>query len=125
MDSVMTVARIFGPLLGIIGLWMLLYSDNVVKIATSIKGSPAAQYASAFFNLLFGLYIINAYNVWEWNMYFFVTLLGWVLFLRGVLGLYMPQLIVQWFMTKHSMTKTMGVVPFVWGLILTWIGFYM
>ena len=125
MDSAMMVASIFGPLLGIVGLWMLLYGDNVVKITTSMKNSPAAQYASAFYNLLLGLFIINAYNVWDWNVFFFVTLLGWAMFIRGVLGLFMPQLVVQWFMTRSAWMKTMGIIPFVWGLILTWIGFYM
>lgn len=125
MDSALMVARVFGPLLGIIGLWMLLYGDNVVKIATSVKNSPAAQYVSAFYNLLVGLFIINVYNVWEWDVFFFVTLLGWWMFVRGVLGLFLPQLIVQWFMTKNTWMKTMGIIPFVWGLILTWTGYYM
>jgi len=125
MDSVMMVASVFGPLLGIVGLWMLLYGENVVKITTSIKNSPAVQYVSSYVSLLLGLFIINAYNVWDWDVFFFVTLLGWAMFIRGVLGLFMPQLIVQWFMTKNSWMKTMGIIPFVWGLILTWIGYYM
>ncbi|NGX59551.1 MAG: hypothetical protein KR126chlam3_00703 [Chlamydiae bacterium] len=125
MDSAMMLAKVFGPLLGIVGLWMLLYGDNVVKITTSIKNSPAAQYFSAFVNILIGLFIINTYNVWEWNVFFFITLLGWAMFIRGILGLYMPQLIVQWFMTKNAWMKTMGIIPFVWGLILTWTGYYM
>ncbi|NGX27358.1 MAG: hypothetical protein K940chlam6_01292, partial [Chlamydiae bacterium] len=86
MDSAMMVARVFGPLLGIMGLWMLLYGDNVVKITSSMKNSPVAQYSSAFYNLLLGLFIINAYNIWDWNVFFFVTLLGWAMFIRGVLG---------------------------------------
>lgn len=125
MDSAMMLARVFGPFLAILGLWMLLYGDNVAKIMASVKSSPSAQYWSAIFNLLIGLFIINAYNVWTWNIFFFVTLLGWAMFIRGVLALFMPQLIVQWFMTKNTWMKTMGIIPFVWGLILTWTGYYM
>ena len=125
MDSAIMLARVFGPFLGILGLWMLLYGDNVVKIMASVKGSPNAQYCSAVFNLLIGIFIINAYNVWDWNVFFFVTLLGWAMFLRGVLALFMPQLIVQWLMTRSTWMKTMGIIPFVWGLILTWTGYYM
>lgn len=125
MDSAMMIARVFGPLMGIVGLWMLLYGDNVVKIATSVKNSPAAQYGISLYNLLIGLWIINVFNSWEWDVFFFVTLLGWWMFIRGVLGLFMPQLMVQWFMTKNTWLKTMGIIPFVWGLILTWTGYYM
>ena len=125
MESAMILARVFGPFLGILGLWMLLYGDNVVKIMASMKSSPCALYTSAVFNLLIGLFIINMYNVWVWDVFFFVTLLGWVMFLRGVFALFMPQVVVKAVMTKGNWMKTMGVIPFVWGLILTWTGYYM
>lgn len=125
MDAAIKLAQVFGPYMGIIGLWMLLYGDNVVKIMAAKKASPIALYASAVFNLLLGLFIVVTYNVWVWNVFFLVTLLGWVLFIRGVVGLFMPQLIVKAMMTRTTWMKTMGIIPFVWGLILTWVGFYM
>jgi len=125
MDAAMMIAQVFGPFLAIVGLWMLLYGDNVVKIMTSMKGSPSAQYLAALLNLLIGIFIMCHYNVWSWNIQFFVTLLGWVMFIRGVLGLFVPQLIVKWTMTHTSWMKTMGIIPFVWGLLLIWAGFYM
>ncbi len=125
MQAALMIASVFGPFLGITGLWMLLYGDNVVKIMNSMKASPHALYCSAIFNLLLGVFIINSYNVWMWDIFFFVTLLGWVMFLRGVLGLFLPQFMVRLQMTKKSWMKTMGIIPFVWGLILTWAGYYM
>lgn len=125
MDSAIMLARVFGPFLGILGLWMLLYGDNVVKVMAAMKNSPVALYSSAVFNLLIGIFIMCNYNVWTWNIFFFVTLLGWVMFLRGVFALFVPQIIVKCIMSKSSWMKTMGIVPFVWGLILTWTGFYM
>jgi hypothetical protein len=123
--SAIMIARIFGPFMGIIGLWMLLYGDNFAKTMTAIKGSASALYASAVFNLLLGLFIINGFNVWEWNIFFFVTLLGWVMFIRGVCGLFLPHTVTKSIMTQNGWMKTMGVIPFVWGLLLIWIGFYM
>jgi len=124
MESAMMIARVFGPFMAILGLWVLLYSDNVAKIWNSMKNSPAALYASAVLNLLVGLFIINGYNFWSMNIFFFVTLLGWVSFIRGVIGLFMPQLIVRLFMLKSSGIRLLGLVPLVWGLILIWAGFY-
>jgi len=125
MDMAIKLARVFGPFLGILGLWMLLYGENVVKILSARKTNPSALYTSAVFNLLIGLFIICSYNVWIWDIFFFVTLLGWVMFLRGVLTLFMPQLVVKSMMSRASWMKTMGIIPFVWGLILTWLGYYM
>lgn len=124
MDTAMMLAKIFGPFLAIWGLWMLLYGDNVSKIMTSLKNSPACLYCSAMINMFLGIYVIVMYNMWDMNMFFFVTLLGWVLFLRGLLGLFMPQMMVRW-MSHSTCMKCMGIIPFVWGLILVWIGYYM
>ncbi|NGX39791.1 MAG: hypothetical protein KR126chlam1_01124 [Chlamydiae bacterium] len=125
METAIMLAKVFGPFMGILGLWMLLYGDNVVKIMTATKSSPVALYSSAVFNLLIGLFIICSYNVWQWDIFFFVTLLGWVMFIRALIALFIPQLVVKSLMTKTSWMKTMGIVPFVWGLILTWAGYYM
>lgn len=124
MSSALMIAQVFGPFLGILGLWMLLYGENVVKIMTSIKNTPAAHYLSSSVNMLVGLFIMNSYNIWSWDMMFFVTLLGWVVFIRGVLGLFVPQLMVRLFMSNVSWMKSMGIIPFVWGLILIWAGYY-
>ena len=125
MEAAYMIAKVFGPFLGITGLWMLLYGDNVVKIMTSMKNTPYALYCSAVFNLLLGVFIIVSYNVWMWDIFFFVTLLGWVMFLRGVLGLFLPQFMIKFQMSKMSWMKTMGIIPFVWGLILIWAGYYV
>ena len=125
MEAAYMIAKVFGSFLGITGLWMLLYGDNVVKIMTSMKNTPYALYCSAVFNLLLGVFIIVSYNVWMWDIFFFVTLLGWVMFLRGVLGLFLPQFMIKFQMSKMSWMKTMGIIPFVWGLILIWAGYYV
>lgn len=124
MDSAVMLAKVFGPFLAIIGLWMLLYGDNLVKIMTTMKNSPPSVYLAAIVTLLIGLFMINTYNSWSMDIYFFVTLLGWAMFLRGVLGFFLPQVLVLLFMKNTAWIKVMGIFPFVWGLILIWAGFY-
>jgi len=123
MDSAIMLAKIFGPFLAIMGLWMLIYRDNLLKVVTSTINSPAALYFSALISLLLGLFIIIHYNSWRMDIYTFVTLLGWFLFLRGLLGLFMSHVIVM-IVSNRSWLKVMGVIPLVWGLILIWAGFY-
>lgn len=125
MDSAVMMARIFGFFIGILGLWMLLYGDNVVKVMTSIKNSPANQYINSVVSMFLGLYIMCSFNDWTWNVMITLTWLGWVFFLRGFLGLFVPHLVVKCMMTNTSWMKTMGIIPFVWGLILIWAGYYM
>ncbi len=103
---------------------MLLFGAHVTKVVNGIRGSAAAQYAGSAINLLLGLAIISSYNEWRADPLIFITLLGWALFIRGVLGLYMPRFITNTILSA-KWTKLFGLLPFIWGLILIWLGFYV
>ena len=123
MQSAVWLSSIFGPLLFILGLWMLAYGENLSKVFTSMKNTPSAFYISSVINLLLGLVIISHHNVWMWNATFFLTLLGWVFLIRGIMGLYIPQLMFK--MMSNSFMKIMGIIPLIWGVILCWVAFFM
>ena|SRR3972149_9918263 len=124
MDKAIWLAQVFGPLLTIMGLWMLLYSENLIKVMTSIKNTPGCFYMMGLTNLLIGLAIVNMYNMWMWHPAVLISLLGWVLIIRGVLVLFIPQLIIKHTMTNHRFMRAFGLLPLVWGLALWWFGFY-
>src|SRR5690242_2315734 len=122
MQNAMWLAAIFGPYLVIHSLWMLFYHDNLQKVWTSIKSTPAVFHLGAAVTLWIGLAAVNTYNVWVANLAFFVTLLGWVLVIRGVFALFVPQLFLKWMAHKHA-SKAWGVITLVWGLLLCWLAF--
>jgi hypothetical protein len=123
MQTAIWLAMIFGPFLAIVGLWMLLYSDNLLKTYASIKGTPAVMYMRSVVNMLLGLTIITQYNMWQWDGSLLVTLLGWVLFIRGVITLYVPQFVMKLGMSDQKALKYRGVIPLIWGLALCWFAF--
>jgi uncharacterized protein YjeT (DUF2065 family) len=123
MQNALWLASIFGPFLVITGLWMLLYSENLIKIVTSVKNTPACFYLMGVINLLIGLTIISQYNIWNWDAAFLVTLLGWVLILRGILSLFVPQLLLKMTMNNNKTIKLIGIIPFIWGIALCWFAF--
>lgn len=125
MENAIWLASIFGPFLTILGLWMLLYSENLMKIFTSMKSTPGAFYLGGILNLLLGLTVLAEYNMWHWSsLTVLVTLLGWVLLLRGICVLFVPQLVIRMTMTHPTVVKTLGLVPFIWGLLLSWLAFH-
>lgn len=123
VSEALSIASIFGPLLVVLGLWMLLFTENLTKVWNSLKASPCSFYQMAVLNLLFGLFIVNHFNAWIWDKLFLVTLLGWVLILRGALALFIPQLFIKISMTSPSRAKKVGLIPLVWGLVLCWVAF--
>ncbi len=124
MQNAMWLASIFGPLLMIMGIWMLFYHDNMGKVCNSIKHTPGLIYTLSIFNLLIGLTILSQFNVWVMGLSFLVTLLGWVTLVRGLLALFVPQMWIKW---SHdpSWMKIKGIVPLIWGFGLCWLAFWM
>jgi len=104
---------------------MLLYVDNMMKVWTSIKNTPAAFYISSTINFLVGLAILSQYDMWSMDVLVLVTLLGWVMVIRGVLGLFVPQLLLQMTLGNASFMKVMGIIPLAWGVALCWVAFFM
>ncbi len=125
MQNAMWLASIFGPFMTIIGLWMLLYVENLTKVWSAIKNNPAAFYYGSVVNFLIGLTILTQYDMWSWDAFVLVTLLGWVMVIRGIMGLFLPQLLLKMMMSNPSFVKVMGVIPLVWGLALCWLAYFM
>jgi hypothetical protein len=124
-NAAMWLASIFGPFLVILGLWMLLYCDQMMKVMTGIKNSAAIFYLNSVFNILVGFTVLSQYDLWGWNLLVLVTLLGWFMVVRGVMGLFVPQLLIDILMGNPGFTKVMGIIPLVWGVFLSYVGFFM
>jgi len=124
MDAAMYLSSVFGPFMTIIGAWMLLHPENFMMVWRGIKNSPSMLYHSSALNLLIGFLVLSQYDFWTWTPFIWVTLLGWVMIVRGLLGLFAPQLLMKIFLKHAKVTRFVGVIPLVWGLILSWIGFF-
>lgn len=121
----MWIAGIFGPYLIIMGLWMLFYHDNMMKVLTSLKNSPASLMVSSVISLIVGLAVISEYNVWMWQLALLVTLFGWYQLVRGVMVLFLPQLFIKLATNNQQWLKVKGLVPLIWGFLLCWLAFWM
>lgn len=123
MDTAVWLARIFGPFLLILGIWMLFYHHNAHKITTSMKNTPAIFYCHGSINLLIGLFILNSYNYWDRSLFVLIPILGWLFLLRGLMILFFPQVLVKCTMHSHSAIRLSAIVPLVFGVLLCWIAY--
>src|ERR1700680_4509567 len=123
--AAMWLASIFGPLLVIIGLWKLLYADAFAKVLNSMKNSHGLMYFTSVIYLWVGFTVLSQYDVWEMDALVLVTLLGWAMIVRGILGLFVPQMLHDMYIGHKGFTRVCGLIPLVWGVLLCWIGFFM
>lgn len=124
MQNALWLASVFGPLLVILGVWMLFYKDNVLKVWTSIKASPGTVYVLGVIDLILGLVIINAYNVWAKDLLVLVTLLGWFFFLKGISIFFSPQLLLR-HKARSETFSIRGLLSLIWGAALCWSAFWV
>lgn len=117
MDNSVWLAGIFGPLLAIVGLWRLIHSENLNKVITSVKTTPGLFYLMCFINLLIGLTVLNNYRMWSLSTATLITIYGWLMAIRGIIGFFMPQLIYK-AISHRPFLKVWGIVPLVAGLLL-------
>lgn len=125
MQNAMWIASIFGPFLMIMGIWMLFYHDNMMKVATSCKNTPGVFYLSGIISMIIGLTVLSQYNMWNWGLPLLVTLFGWVILIRGLLILFVPQAAIKMSMGDPNWLKIKGIIPLIWGFGMCWLAFWM
>ncbi len=123
MSYAIEIAKIFGPIFVIWGLWVFLYKENSKKVLEGLSKSLPCLYLLGILNLIVGLFIINSYSVWCWHPSLLVTLLGWGVFLEGIIFFFIPKLSVKLYSLKKNTLTLFGLGAFIWGLALMWLAY--
>jgi uncharacterized protein YjeT (DUF2065 family) len=84
MQKEVVLACIVGPILLVYGLSILIYAKQWKKVAAWMEKDHFGMLPMAFLCLAFGLILVNAYNIWDGNVFLLITLTGWALILKSV-----------------------------------------
>jgi len=125
MDVAVILAKILGPLLVIFGLWCFLAPAHMKKGLLELTQSAGLQFIYGLINLLVGLVVITLYNYWSGDLFVFVTLVGWALFLRGVALWFMPKKFLHSRRAGSLYGNIFKYLVLVWGVILVWAGYFL
>ncbi len=123
MFNPIEISRVFGPLLIIMGVWSLLYQNNVKKVSEAFKKNVAIHYLGALINLIIGLLVIYSSPNWGFHLTVLVTILGWVFFLKGLIFFILPNFFIKIFSQKKSVYMLSGLISIIWGLAFVWFTF--
>lgn len=118
MESAIWLAKIFGPLLIIFGVWSFIFVKEVQKSMTSYKTNPALVHLNGFFNLVLGLIILSLHFSWTPNMAVLLTILGWVLVIRAVILLFASTLVESAGMKHDAIARLVGLICLIWGIAI-------
>jgi hypothetical protein len=121
------LARLFGLSLTIVAVWMLADEPD---LGATIQALPLDRPAILLLSLMCiasGLAVVLGHQVWSGGIApVLVTLVGWLLLVRGVVLLFLPPSLLERIVAALVGTGWLyasGVVALGLGLILTYAGF--
>ncbi len=89
------IARLMGPVFLTIGvgmvMGMLTEGEGYSSLLKEFIGSRALIFVTGTLALVAGLAVVNAHNLWVPDWRVIVTVLGWLMILRGIMNLVFPQ----------------------------------
>ena len=130
MNTSKSLARLMGPILLVIGIGMacglIMEGAGYSNVLKEFIANRALIFLTGILALLAGVAIINVHNVWVPDWRVIVTVLGWLLVLRGIMLLVFP-LTVQVFgdrvATSEAGVTAGAALTFVLGAVLCIMGY--
>lgn len=116
-------ARVLGPFFAIVPATIAVRGENMRTLLDEFGSNPMWPWLFGAILLLFGTLIIAFHQFWRGVAPVLVSLLGWFLFIRGVLLLTVPQRVTQAGEALTSRGAYIGVRVFFLGLAC--VGLYL
>ena len=121
------LAQVIGLFTVITTLAMLLQRRMTEEVISSLIANRALLYVVGLIATLCGLLIVLSHNVWKGGaLPIVVTLLGWLILLRGILFLVLPRETIQYVYRNLNFRRNYPIIAAVGlglGLLLTYAGF--
>ena len=111
----------------VFGLSHLLYPAKWAALFLPLRQHASGGLLLGTLNLLLGLFVILAHNVWTWGIPVFVTLAGWIMTVKSVVYLLFPRALARVMPTDVGMQRAFriaGVVGIIVGALLAYDSFY-
>ena len=91
MDTSLFLAKLIGPIFVIVGIGLLLNGDRYRAVVDEVMSSHALLYIFGAIALTGGLAIVLTHNVWVWDWPVIITIVGWLMIVRGSFRIVFPQ----------------------------------
>jgi hypothetical protein len=126
MQTSIFLARLIGPILLIVAVGMLISPKSFRTMAGEVVKSVTLVYLFGLIDFAAGLAILLTHNVWLLSWRVLITLIGWLLLIRGAMRILIPEKIMPYGakMLRNKQTLPIsGVVIGILGLILCYFGY--
>lgn len=127
MEYSMLLARIIGPVYLVLILSYILNPGRYDKMVHDMVKSPMVLYSAAVLGLIGGMILVTTHNVWVYEWTVLVTVIGWVMVVKSVFLLFLGEImmdITKWVMKKKALLMVGMLIGLVFGVYLTYMGYF-
>ena len=120
------LAAIFGPYLVIAGLALLVNPKRGPKLVASFSKNDGLIWFAGVFLTLFGTFLVHIHNIWVKGWPVVITLIVWLILLKGVFLLLFPGLTdksVKYFKKSTTFFMIAGLIALLLGAFLSYMGY--
>lgn len=126
MDISLFLAQVFGLYLLIGGVGMLLHPYATQELLGRWSSDRVVVFLGGFVALIIGIPLVLIHSIWEGTWEIVVTLLVWIIFMKGVVRVLAPDAVVGWVMliaSRPRLLKSLLMVMTLVGAYLAYVGF--
>jgi hypothetical protein len=126
METSIFLARLIGPMLGVMGLGLVIDPRGFQTLANEFVGSRALIFLAGLLAFVPGLAVVLAHNVWVADWPVIITALGWLALVGGAFRILMPRQvarIARGILGRNELVRGAGVMTILIGTLLMVFGF--
>ena len=119
------LAQFFGIYFAILCLALVFKKNRMRSTAWQMVSQPPVLMLSAIFTLILGIFLVLLHPVWEWDLAVVITILSWIILLKGIFLLFFPEKAELTLIFLHSSLAFYSACVFyaIMAAGLLWYGF--
>lgn len=120
------LSKVIGIYLMIISAAMLFNMPLFLSEVNLLLQNASMMFVAGFFTIIIGVLLVVSHNVWQWNWKVMITLISWLVLLKGVSLIFYPQLIDRisiHFANNMTVAYIVAGLYFIFGIIFCILGF--
>lgn len=125
MDKSKFLSKAFGLYFIILSTALLLHMKSMSSIMSGFN-DPSLLFIVGIITMIMGLLLVLNHNVWEWSWRVIITIISWLVLLKGISIIFFPQYMMKLtnlFIQDHNFQLIGLGIDLILGLFLTYMGF--
>lgn len=127
MDSTIYLAKLIGPVMLALGLFVAFNPARVSRMGREVLASDALLLIAGVITLPAGLAIVLSHNIWVANWPVLITAMGWIMIVAGLARILLPGLMQSLgaaMLEKPIVTTIPGLLMAAIGAFLCYQGYF-